>query len=186
MVEQERCASAPRTAASHRGSSIRRHSALGRRTPCRRARSRSPRQTSSRQPLRPVLAQTRVPVPEQAGADGRVSPNRAPLVTVIAIQPLTATLAQTHQRDGRHPALLTVCESSHGDGATPKGVEEPRLGRPATANADLRSLSYGHLVADSACLLGAEGKIEGARYRHETPASAERTSQLHAVLRGGC
>ena len=31
----------------------------------------------------------------------------------------------------------------------PSGVEEPRSGRLATADADLPSLSYGHLVGDS-------------------------------------
>jgi hypothetical protein len=46
-------------------------------------------------------------------------------------------------------SLLLVLRG-HSAGATASGVEEPHSGRLATADADLPSLSYGHLVGDSA------------------------------------
>jgi hypothetical protein len=47
------------------------------------------------------------------------------------------------------PALPNLQRSGHRAAVTPVGVEEPRSGRLATADADLPSLSYGHLVGDS-------------------------------------
>src|SRR5205085_5536383 len=46
-------------------------------------------------------------------------------------------------------ARLQLDRSNHHLGMTPIAVEEPRSGRLGTADADLPSLSYGHLVGDS-------------------------------------
>jgi hypothetical protein len=46
-------------------------------------------------------------------------------------------------------ALLIAVQSGHGVDVTGIGVEEPRSGQLATADPDLPSLSYGHLVGDS-------------------------------------
>jgi hypothetical protein len=48
----------------------------------------------------------------------------------------------------RAPALPNLQRSGHQAAVTPVGVEEPRSVRLATADADLPSLSYGHLVGD--------------------------------------
>jgi hypothetical protein len=45
---------------------------------------------------------------------------------------------------------LHLVRSGHRAGVTRVGVEEPHSGRLATADTDLPSLSYGHLVGDSA------------------------------------
>jgi hypothetical protein len=45
--------------------------------------------------------------------------------------------------------LLLPAQSGRGVAVTAAGVEEPCSGRLATADADLPSLSYGHLVGDS-------------------------------------
>ena len=67
-------------------------------------------------------------------------------LAVSKIAPAASTTAAASPLSTR---LLDLVPSGHDFAVAASGVEEPHSGRLATADADLPSLSYGHLLGDS-------------------------------------
>jgi hypothetical protein len=69
----------------------------------------------------------------------------------FVLQAFAAGRSQRHERDpmGAVDRIADRGAKRHGAGVTARGVEQPRAGRLEMADADLPSLSRGHLVGDS-------------------------------------